>query len=37
VAREMAVGPNQNKIMSFSIVFFYFITWLVSFTAPNMY
>lgn len=37
VAREMAVGPNQNKIMSFSIVFFYFITWLVSFTAPYMY
>ncbi|KAJ9613292.1 hypothetical protein H2200_003234 [Cladophialophora chaetospira] len=37
VAREMAVGPNQNKIMSFSVVFFYFITWLVSFTAPYMY
>jgi sugar porter (SP) family MFS transporter len=37
VAREMAVGPNQNKIMSFSIVFFYFITWLVSITAPYMY
>lgn len=37
VAREMAIGPNQNKIMSFSIIFFYFITWLVSFTAPYMY
>lgn len=37
VAREMAVGPNQNKIMSFSIVFFYIITWAVSFTAPYMY
>ena len=37
VAREMAIGPNQNKIVSFPIVFFYFITWLVSFTAPNMY
>jgi predicted MFS family arabinose efflux permease len=37
VARKMAVGPNQNKIMSFSIVFFYFITWAVSFTAPYMY
>lgn len=37
VACEMAVGPNQNKIMSFTIVFFYFITWLVSFTAPYMY
>jgi len=37
VAREMAVGPNQNKIMSTSIVFFYFITWVVSFTAPYLY
>lgn len=37
VAREMAVGPNQNKIMSLSIVFFYFIIWLMSFTAPYMY
>ncbi len=37
VAREMAVGPNQNKIMSTSIVFFYFITWAVSFTAPYLY
>lgn len=37
VAREMAVGTNQNKIMSTSIVVFYFTTWLVSFTAPYMY
>ena len=37
IAREMAVGTNQNKIMSLSIVFFYFITWLVSFTAPYLY
>lgn len=37
VAREMAVGPNQNKIMSASIVIFYFTTWLVSFTAPYLY
>lgn len=37
VAREMAMGPNQNKIMSFSIVFFYFITWVISFTAPYLY
>ncbi|KAH6665924.1 general substrate transporter [Halenospora varia] len=37
VAREMAVGTNQNKIMSVSIVIFYFTTWAVSFSAPYMY
>ncbi|POR34959.1 hypothetical protein TPAR_04863 [Tolypocladium paradoxum] len=37
IAREMAVGVNQNKIMSTSIVVFYFTTWLVSFTAPYLY
>ncbi|KAK9319803.1 general substrate transporter [Lipomyces orientalis] len=37
VAREMAVGPNQNKIMSISIVTFYFGGWLVTFTAPYLY
>ncbi|KAI3557897.1 hypothetical protein CABS02_02079 [Colletotrichum abscissum] len=37
VAREMAVGPNQNKIMSASIVIFYLTTWVVSFTAPYSY
>lgn len=37
IAREMAVGTNQNKIMSSSIVIFYFVTWLVSFTAPYLY
>ncbi|KAJ3949046.1 uncharacterized protein N0V96_000156 [Colletotrichum fioriniae] len=37
VAREMAVGPNQNKIMSASIVIFYLTTWVVSFTAPYLY
>ncbi|RDL40118.1 High-affinity glucose transporter ght5 [Venustampulla echinocandica] len=37
VAREMAVGTNQNKIMSMSIVIFYFTTWAVSFSAPYMY
>jgi hypothetical protein len=37
IAREMAVGPNQNKIMSASIIIFYFTTWLVSFTAPYLY
>ncbi|KAL3440167.1 general substrate transporter [Aspergillus insuetus] len=37
VAREMAVGPNQNKIMAVSVVVFYFCAWLVSFTAPYLY
>ncbi|KAJ5414323.1 hypothetical protein N7509_000950 [Penicillium cosmopolitanum] len=36
-AREMAVGVNQNKIMSTSIVVFYFTTWVISFTAPYLY
>ena len=33
----MAVGVNQNKIMSTSIVVFYFVTWAFSFTAPYLY
>ncbi|KAF7553269.1 hypothetical protein G7Z17_g3744 [Cylindrodendrum hubeiense] len=37
IAREMAVGVNQNKIMSTSIVIFYLTTWVVSFTAPYLY
>ncbi|KAH6981570.1 general substrate transporter [Ilyonectria sp. MPI-CAGE-AT-0026] len=37
IAREMAVGVNQNKIMSTSIAIFYFTTWVVSFTAPYLY
>ncbi|KAJ5757147.1 uncharacterized protein N7511_007329 [Penicillium nucicola] len=37
VAREMAVGVNQNKIMSTSVVVFYFTTWVISFTAPYLY
>jgi len=37
IAREMSVGTNQNKIMSASIVVFYFVTWAISFTAPYMY
>lgn len=37
IAREMAVGVNQNKIMSSSIVAFYFVTWAFSFTAPYLY
>lgn len=28
---------NQNKIMSASIVVFYFVTWALSFTAPYLY
>lgn len=35
--RELAVGPNQNKIMSVSVVSLYFFLWLVSFTAPYLY
>jgi antibiotic biosynthesis monooxygenase (ABM) superfamily enzyme len=37
IAREMAVGRNQNKIMSVSIVIFFVTTWVISFTAPYLY
>ncbi|KAE8329813.1 general substrate transporter [Aspergillus sergii] len=37
IAREMAVGVKQNKIMAVSIVVFYFTTWVISFTAPYLY
>lgn len=37
IAREMAIGVNQNKIMSASIVVFYITTWAISFTAPYLY
>jgi sugar porter (SP) family MFS transporter len=37
MASEVAVGCNRNKIMSCSIVTFFFTTWLVSFTAPYLY
>lgn len=37
ITRELAVGPNQNKIMSVSIVTLYFFLWLISFTAPYLY
>ena len=37
VAREMAIGRNQNKIMSASIIVFFITTWAVSFTAPYLY
>jgi hypothetical protein len=37
VAGEMAVGVNQNRIMSTSIVVFYFTTWAISFTALYLY
>ena len=37
IAREMAVGPNQDKIMSAAIMTFFFTIWAVSFTAPYIY
>lgn len=37
IASEMAVGPNRNKIMSCSIVSFFFTVWVISFTSPYMY
>lgn len=37
VARETAVGPNQSKIMSISIVTFYLAAWVITFTAPYLY
>lgn len=37
VAREVSVGPNQNKIMSAAIVSFYFWTWFITFTGPYLY
>lgn len=37
VAREVSVGPNQNRIMSAAIVSFYFWTWFITFTAPYLY
>lgn len=37
VASEAAVGPNRNKIMSCSIVSFFFTVWVISFTAPYLY
>ncbi|KAH8649995.1 general substrate transporter [Xylariales sp. PMI_506] len=37
ITRELSVGPNQNKIMSISIVSLYFFLWLISFTAPYLY
>ncbi|KAL4894861.1 general substrate transporter [Aspergillus ambiguus] len=37
IAREMAVGANQNKIMSVSVVVLYVSAWLITFTAPYLY
>lgn len=37
ITRELSVGVNQNKIMSVSVVAFYFFLWLISFTAPYLY
>jgi hypothetical protein len=37
IAREVSVGPNQNKIMSAAIVSFYFWTWCITFIGPYLY
>jgi hypothetical protein len=37
IASEMAVGRNRNKIMSCSIVSFFFTVWVISFTSPYLY
>ncbi|CAK7242892.1 MAG: hypothetical protein STHCBS139747_004395 [Sporothrix thermara] len=37
VASEAAVGPNRNKIMSCSIVTFFFTVWVIAFTSPYLY
>lgn len=34
IASEMAVGRNRNKIMSCSIVTFFFTVWVIAFTSP---
>ncbi|OAL35446.1 hypothetical protein AYO20_05296 [Fonsecaea nubica] len=37
IATEMAVGRNRNKIMSSSIVSFFFTVWVIAFTSPYIY
>ncbi|KAM0330792.1 hypothetical protein ACHAQA_003746 [Verticillium albo-atrum] len=37
IASEMAVGRNRNKIMSCSIVSFFFTVWVIAFTSPYLY
>jgi hypothetical protein len=37
VASEMALGRNRNKIMSSSIVSFFFTVWVIAFTSPYIY
>jgi len=37
IASEMAVGRNRNKIMSSSIVSFFFTVWVIAFTSPYIY
>ncbi|KAH7139852.1 general substrate transporter [Dactylonectria estremocensis] len=37
IASEMAVGRNRNKIMSCSIVTFFFTVWVIAFTSPYLY
>jgi hypothetical protein len=37
IASESAVGRNRNKIMSASIVSFFFTVWVIAFTSPYIY
>lgn len=37
IASETAVGRNRNKIMSCSIVTFFFTVWVIAFTSPYLY
>jgi sugar porter (SP) family MFS transporter len=37
IASEMATGRNRNKIMSASIVSFFFTVWVIAFTSPYIY
>lgn len=37
IASEVAVGRNRNKIMSCSIVSFFFTVWVIAFTSPYLY
>lgn len=37
IASEMALGRNRNKIMSSSIVSFFFTVWVIAFTSPYIY
>ncbi|KAF7195436.1 Hexose transporter 2 [Pseudocercospora fuligena] len=37
IASEMATGRNRNKIMSCSIMSFFFTVWIIAFTSPYIY